>query len=124
MSFAEFFTGLFSRPCSSMTLPPSLCLCLSVSFFLSLTPIFHISKYKKAQQHKTKIIDEDGLFKMLRDSNPGGRGSSASSTPTAASAATGASKKVFFWEQTECKKKIETILSLVSTFLTLVRGTP
>lgn len=28
------------------------------------------SKYKKAQQHKTAVVDEDGLFKMLRDSLP------------------------------------------------------
>lgn len=41
--------------------------------------IHEISKYKKAQQHKTKIIDEDGLFKMLRDSNPSGGASSKAS---------------------------------------------
>ncbi|CAN0024030.1 unnamed protein product [Ascophyllum nodosum] len=44
------------------------------------------SKYKKAQQLKTKVIDEDGLFKMLRDSIPNGKsppsgeGSSAATT--------------------------------------------
>ncbi|CBN77287.1 conserved unknown protein [Ectocarpus siliculosus] len=31
------------------------------------------SKYKRAMVMKTRIIDEDGLFKMLRDSNPKGQ---------------------------------------------------
>ena len=49
------------------------------------------SKYKKAQQLKTKVIDEDGLFKMLRDSIPNGK-----SPPSGegSSAATTASRKV------------------------------
>lgn len=50
------------------------------------------SKYRKAKQLKTEIIDEDDLFEMLRKSNPhaasSGSGSGSGSTPKAAAAAT------------------------------------
>lgn len=43
-----------------------------------------ISKYKKAQQHKTTILDEDGLFDMLRNSGSQGKQLSSSTESTKA----------------------------------------
>lgn len=53
------------------------------------------SKYRNAMKRKTKIIDENELFKMLRDSNKGAPPkASAGSTPTAKDAAGAATGKV------------------------------
>ncbi|CAB1111626.1 unnamed protein product [Ectocarpus sp. CCAP 1310/34] len=51
------------------------------------------SKYKKAMVMKTTIIDEDGLFKMLRDSNPKGQQPSGGGSQDPLSAAAASASK-------------------------------
>lgn len=58
-------------------------------FSLFISRICERSKYKKAKTLKTniKIIDEDALFKMLKDSNPSGGSPAAASGGSESSAA-------------------------------------
>ncbi|KAG2439222.1 hypothetical protein HXX76_004584 [Chlamydomonas incerta] len=53
------------------------------------------SKYRKAREHSTKVIDEDGLFALIRASEPfipGGAAAAAPPAPAAAAAAAPASQ--------------------------------
>lgn len=87
------FTEACVHPVYAVTKCSSSSLSLCFVLFIHGENTAGHSKYKKAQQHKTKIIDEDGLFKMLTDSNPSGKSPSESGAKEEKEGATSAASE-------------------------------